>query len=82
MGCLLTICRRNAQEDILDQYENLVVSKPAPIDLEAIHYKDDDDTDVPLFAEIESTPDADPIPGIDSDEEIDFHPARRPRKLD
>jgi hypothetical protein len=87
MGCVLSVCRRSAQEDILDQYENLVVSKPAPINLEAIQCDNSQDTDVPLFAEVKSGSDGNAIPsvGSGSDEYVDFQstpPPKHTRKLD
>jgi len=89
MGCFLSLCRKGAKEDIFDQYENLVVSKPAPISLESIRQDSSEDTDVPLFAPADSGSDGGAIPKVEekSDEELDFQapqraPSGRSRKHD
>jgi hypothetical protein len=58
MGCCASLCGKTPDSKIVDQYENLMVSKPAPISLEALQNVSSD-TDVPLFPEVDSDDDGD-----------------------
>lgn len=56
MGGCCSLCGKTPESRIVDQYENLMVSKPAPISLEALQNQSSD-TDVPLFPEVDSQSD-------------------------
>ena len=75
MGCFSSLCKNNVQTDLEDQYQTLVVTKPAPVILNPIHQDiNDDDTDVPLFNQVYSG-DEDMIPKAEqfSDEEFNLY---------
>jgi hypothetical protein len=60
MGAWVTCCRNRVQADIQDQYQTLVVSKPAPPQIDdAELFVNSSDSDVPEFAQVPS--DNDPI---------------------
>jgi hypothetical protein len=84
MGCCASLCRRSAQDDILDQYLSLVVAKPSPVNLEAIEFSDSGDTDVPLFAQVAEDLDAVETPNVEqvSDSPDDPPPPKKSRKHD
>jgi hypothetical protein len=52
-ACLSALCPKRSREEVrLDQYLNLVASKPSPVTLEQIDLSGSTDTDVPLFAQV------------------------------
>lgn len=74
MGCLSSICKNNVQNDLEDQYQTLVITKPAPVILNPIHQDMDTDTDIPLFNQVSSGDEAAiPNPESFSDEELNLY---------
>jgi hypothetical protein len=58
MGLGRSCCRNSVQDDIEDQYQTLVVSRPSPVDHDGIElFANSEDTDVPEFAEVLSDSD-------------------------
>lgn len=72
MGCLSSICKNNVQNDLEDQYQTLVVTKPAPVILNPVHQDVDSDTDVPLFDQV-SSGDEQAIPNPESISDVEFN---------
>lgn len=74
MGCLSSICKNNVQNDLEDQYQTLVVTKPAPVVLSPIHQDINYESDVPLFDQVSSGDEAAiPNPESISDEEFNLY---------
>ncbi|KAK8867037.1 hypothetical protein M9Y10_010006 [Tritrichomonas musculus] len=74
MGCLSSICKNNVQNDLEDQYQTLVITKPPPVILNTIHQDIDAESDVPLFDQVSSGDEPIiPNPESISDEEFNLY---------
>lgn len=59
MGCFVSMCSRG--ESVEDQYESLVVDKPAPVQLNPIHVESSDSSGQVLFPEIQESSSDEPV---------------------
>jgi hypothetical protein len=68
----------------MNQYLNLVASKPSPVTLEAIDLSNSSDTDVPLFPQALDDADQAVIPNIEEvyGSDDDQPPTKKIQKLD